>query len=87
MSKHVSKYCPWSIREDLKQHFCDDRARKYEYLLSKANLESDAGKEEKVNAIKNIRKAERRNQYYCNFNFHERTGITSQEINRMQIPM
>ena len=54
--------------------------------MSKANLESEAGDEEKAQAIRNIKKAERRNQCYRNFKFHTGTGISSQEINRIQIP-
>ena len=54
--------------------------------MSKANLESEAGDEEKAKAIRNIKKAERRNQCYRNFKFHQGTGISTQEINRIQIP-
>ena len=56
--------------EDLKQHYWDDRARRGEYLPSKAKLKSDAGDEEKANTIKNIKKIERRKQFYRNFKFH-----------------
>ena len=54
--------------------------------MSKANLESEAGDEEKAKAIRNIIKAERCNQCYCNFKFHQGTGILTQEINPIQIP-
>ena len=36
-------------------------------MLSKANIESDAGKEVKAKAIRDIKKAERRNQCYSFF--------------------
>ena len=55
-------------------------------MLSKANLAQDAGEEDKANAIRNIKKAERRNQCYRNFRFHQGTGISAQAINRIQIP-
>ena len=74
------------LREDLKKHYRDHKTRRDEYLLSKANLESDAGDEEKAKAIRDIKKAERRNQCYRNFKFHQGTGISVQEINRIQIP-
>ena len=67
------------LQEDLKQHYCDDRARRDKYLLSKEYLESDTGDEEKANAIRNIKKVERCNQCYHNFKFYQRTGITAQE--------
>ena len=69
--------------EDLKKHYCDHKTRRDEYLLSKSNLESDAGDEEKAKALKDIKKAERRNQCYRNFKFHQITGISAQEINRI----
>ena len=74
------------IQEDLKKHYRNHKTRRDEYLLSKANLESEAGDEEKAKAIRNIKKAERRNQCYRNFKFHTGTGISAQEINRIQIP-
>ena len=74
------------LREELKKHYRNHKTRRDEYLLSKANLESDAGDEEKAKAIRNIKKAERRNQCYRNFKFHQGTGISTQEINRIQIP-
>ena len=49
------------LREDLKKHYRNNKKRRDEYLLSKANLESEAGEEEKANAIRNIKKGERRN--------------------------
>ena len=52
------------LREELKKHYRDHKTRRDEYLLSKANLESDAGDEEKAKAIRDIKKAERRNQCY-----------------------
>ena len=55
-------------------------------MLSKANLAQDAGEEEKSNAIRNIKKAESRNQCYQNFRFHQGTGISAQAIDRIQIP-
>ena len=48
-------------------------------------LESDAGCKEKANTIRNIKKAECWNQYYQNFKFHQGTGISAQEIDRIQI--
>ena len=57
-----------------------------EYLLSKANLAQDTGEEDKEYAIRNIKKAESRNQCYRNFRFHQGTGISAQKINRIQIP-
>ena len=74
------------LREDLKKHYWNNKKRRDEYLLSKANLESEAGDEEKANTIRNIKKAERRNQCYRNFKFHQGTGISTQEINQIQIP-
>ena len=73
------------LQEELKKHYRNNKTRRDEYLLSKANLESEAGDEEKAKAIRNIKKAERRNQCYCNFKFHQGTGISTQEINRIQI--
>ena len=73
-------------KEEIKKHYRNHKTRRDEYLLSKANLESEAGDEEKAKAIRNIKKAERRNQCYRNFKFHTGTGISSQEINRIQIP-
>ena len=37
------------LREDLKKHYQNHKTKRDEYLLSKANLESDAGNEEKTN--------------------------------------
>ena len=71
------------LQEDLKEHYRDHKTKRDEYLLSKANLESAAGKEEKSKAIKDIKKVERRNQYYRNFLFHQGTGISAQEINQI----
>ena len=73
--------------EDVKQHYQDDKIRRDKDLLSKANLESDAGDEEKANIIRHIKKAERRNQCYQKFRFHQGTEISAQEINRIQLPM
>ena len=55
-------------------------------MLNKENLELDAGDEEKVKAIRGIIKAERWNQCYWHFWFHQGTGISAQEINQIQIP-
>ena len=74
------------LQVDLKAHYCDHKTKRDEYLFSKENLAQDAGKEDKVNTIRNIKKEERRNQCYRNFRFHEGTGISPQAINRMQIP-
>ena len=46
------------LREELKKHNQNHKTRMDEYLLSKANLESEAGDEEKAKAIRNIKKAE-----------------------------
>ena len=73
------------LREEIKKYYLDLRKRD-EYLLSKANLESNAGEKVKANTIINIKKAERRNQYYQNFHFHQGTRISAQKINRIQIP-
>ena len=73
------------LQEDQKEHYRDHKTKRDEYLLSKANLESDAGKEEQANVIRNIKKAECRNQCYQNFRFHQGTGISAQAINRIQI--
>ena len=75
------------LQEDLKEHYRDHKTKRGEYLLSKTNLESDEGKEEKANAIRNIKKAEHWNQCYHNFRFHQEIDISAQEINRIQIPM
>ena len=50
--------------EYLKKHYQDHKTKRDEYLLSKENLESDTGDEEKANAIKNVKRGERRNQCY-----------------------
>ena len=71
------------LREDLKKHWRDHKMRRDEYLLSKANLESDADDEEKTRAKRDIRKVERRNQCYRNFRFNQGTGISAQEINQI----
>ena len=71
----------------MKEHYCYHKTKQDEYLLSKANLESDVGEEEKSKAISDTKKAERRNQCYWNFRFHQGTGISAQEINRIQVPM
>ena len=57
------------LQEGLKQQYRDDRARRDKYLLSKENLESDAGEEEKSNVTRNIKQGKHCNQCYCNFNF------------------
>ena len=69
------------LQEDLKEHYRDHKTKRDKYLLSKANLESGTGEEEKAKAIRDIKKAERRNQYYRNFWFHQGTGVSVQEIN------
>ena len=51
------------IQVDLKAHYRDHLIKRDEYLLSKANLAQDAGEEEQASAIRNIKKAERRNQF------------------------
>ena len=74
------------LQEEMKENYRDHKTKRDGYLLSKANLESDAGEEEKSNTIRNIKKAECRNQCYRNFRFHQGTGISAQEINRIKIP-
>ena len=74
------------LKENLKEHYYDNKTKRDEYLLSKANLELDTGKEEKVKAIRDIKKVKRRNQCYRNFLFHQGTGISAQEINQIQTP-
>ena len=46
------------LQKDLKKHYQDHKTKRDEYLLSKANLESDAGDKEKAKAIRDIKKAE-----------------------------
>ena len=46
------------LREELKKHYRNHKTRRDEYLLSKDNLESETGDEEKTKAIRNIKKAE-----------------------------
>ena len=75
------------LHEDLKQNYCNDKARRDKYLLKKVNLELHYGDKEKANTIRNIQRDECCNQCYCNFNFHQGTSITSQEINRIHILM
>ena len=75
------------LQKDLKTHYRDHKTKRDEYLLSKANLESDARDKEKAKAIRDIKIADRRNQCYRNFRFHQGTGISAKEINRIQIPM
>ena len=70
----------------MKEHYRNNKAKRDEYLLSKANLESDVGEEEKAKAIRDIKKAECRNQCYWNFRFHQGTEISAQKINHIQIP-
>ena len=74
------------LQVDLKAHYRDHQTKRDEYLLSKANLAQDAGEEDKSNAIRKIKKAERRNQCYQNCRFHQGTGISAQAIDRIQIP-
>ena len=52
------------LQEALKEHYRDHNTKRDEYLLSKANLAQDAGDKETTNTIRNIKKAERRNQCY-----------------------
>ena len=44
------------LQEDLKEHYRDHKTKRDEYLLSTANLESDAGKEEKNKGNKRYQK-------------------------------
>ena len=74
------------LQEDLKEYYCNHKTKRDEYLLSKVNLESDAVEEGKENTVRNIKKAERRNQCYWYFPFYQGEGISAQEINRIQIP-
>ena len=69
----------------MKAHYRDNQIKRNEYLLSKANLAHDVGEEEKSNTIRNIKKAERRNQCYRNFHFYQDTSILAQVIDRIQI--
>ena len=75
-----------TLQEDLKEHYLNHKTKRDEYLLSKANLDQDAGDDEKTNTIRNIKNVERRNQWYQYFRFHQGKGIAAQEINRIQIP-
>ena len=45
-----------SLRNNMKQHYKEDNSRRDEFLLNQANLASDATKDEKANAIRNIKK-------------------------------
>ena len=74
------------LQEDLKEHYQEHKIKRDEQLLSKANLESDAGEEEKAKAIRDIKKAEHHNQCHRNFWFRQGTGISAQEIKPIQIP-
>ena len=49
------------LEQDLKEHYQDHKTKRDEYLLSKVDLESVTGEEEKAKAIRAIKKAERRN--------------------------
>ena len=42
------------LQEELKKHYRNHKTRRDEYLLSKANLESNAGDEEKAKTLRNI---------------------------------
>ena len=57
------------LQLDLKAHYRDHKTKRDEYLL-KANLAQDAGEEDKANTIRNIKKAESRNQCYRNFRYN-----------------
>ena len=65
------------LQVDLKAHYRDHKTKQDEYLLSKENLAQDAGEKVKANAIRNIKKVERRNQCYRYFCFHPGTGMIS----------
>ena len=52
------------LQVDLKAHYREQKTKRDEYLLSKANLVHDTGEEEKANIIRNIKKAEQRYQCY-----------------------
>ena len=58
------------LQEDLKENYQDHKIKQDEYLLSKANLESDTCEEVKTKTIRDIKKAERRNQCYRSFWFY-----------------
>ena len=70
----------------MKAHYRDHKTKQDEYLPNKVNLAQNTGEEDKANAIRNIEKAERRNQCYQNFCSHQGTGISAQAINQRQIP-
>ena len=74
------------LQEGLKEHYCDHKTKHNEYLLKKANLESDAGEEEKRRQSEISKKIEHWNQCYRNLQFHQQTRILAQEINQIQIP-
>lgn len=65
------------LQEDLNKHFYNHRIKQDKYLLSKANLESDAGKEDEAKAKRDIKKEERLNQYYMIFQFYQERGVIS----------
>ena len=67
-----------NLKIEIKKHYKDDANRRDEFLLNEANLAADATEEEKANAIRNIRKNEKRNLCYISFNFHRGTGTNSQ---------
>ena len=74
------------IKADLNEHYQDHKTQPDEYLLSKANLESDAGEEIKAKAVRYIKKKEHRNQIYRDFWFYQGTVISAQGINQLQVP-
>ena len=49
------------LQEDLNKHYWDHKIKQDEYLLSKVDLESDAGEEVKAKARRDIKKAESSN--------------------------
>ena len=71
----------------MKKYYWDHKTKRDEYLLNKENPESDADDEEKVDAIRNIKRGERHNKCYWNSKFHHGTGISVQEINQIQVPI
>ena len=76
-----------NLKIEMKKHYKDDANRRDEFLLNQANLAADATEEEKANAIRNIKKHEKRNHCYRSFNFHRGAGTNTQEINRIEIPV
>ena len=74
------------LQVDLKAYYRDHKTKRDAYLLRNAILLQDVEEEDKANAIRIIKKVERRDQCYWNFRFHQGTWLSAQAINQIQIP-